>query len=314
MAIILNATPSEKMPIGLTDLDFLHDYFIFHKKTCRAGVFLHPIFIDGGFLRRDMELNSMPFQEFMDVRGNDAALPNDHLFSIAECSLDRRFVQMERGPMDDVTRIRFRAPIEEFPELMHKKSVTEKAGEQRAVRKRRHTHSVVEYTPNRKSLGDDSQALGNQCHLQTCADGEAIVGGEKKKRPPTGWILFSNCHRPEVKKQLGAHATNAEVIRKVSEDWRNLPDAKKNAYVQTQTASQTKKVKSTEGYRKRRPANPFILFAKEMRGKLKGEHADQNKLDKLRSEWKNMSLGEKEVYVNAYNAAVKAYNAEVSTA
>ncbi|XP_036591847.1 transcription factor A, mitochondrial [Trichosurus vulpecula] len=151
------------------------------------------------------------------------------------------------------------------------------------------------------------------------------------KKPVTSYIRFVMDHRPIVRKQ-NPDLKNTEIIKKIAEAWRELPESQKKVYEEATKAdlkiykeelskymaelhpNQRKILKEEKRRRKfrkeaikkkreltafgkpKRPRSGYNIFVSEHFKEAKGISA-QEMLKLLNDEWKNLAESRKQVYL-----------------
>ncbi|XP_045424743.1 transcription factor A, mitochondrial isoform X2 [Lemur catta] len=116
------------------------------------------------------------------------------------------------------------------------------------------------------------------------------------KKPMTSYLRFSQEQLP-IYKARNPDAKNTELIKKIAEVWRDLPDSEKKIYEDAYRADWEayKEEELTMLGKPKRPRSAYNIFVAERFQEAK-DSSSQAKLKSINENWKNLSSSEKQVY------------------
>lgn len=120
----------------------------------------------------------------------------------------------------------------------------------------------------------------------------------KPKRGPTGYILFSNASRDDVRKRM-PDATVPEVSKELGKMWGQLTDAQKAEWNTDAKTQSPPSVEKTVPEKVKRGPTAFFVFMGEKRGEVKAAHPDASVkviASELGAMWRALTDDQKKAY------------------
>ncbi|XP_067566277.1 transcription factor A, mitochondrial isoform X2 [Pseudorca crassidens] len=131
------------------------------------------------------------------------------------------------------------------------------------------------------------------------------------KKPMTSYVRFSKEQLPIFKAQ-NPDAKNSELIKKIAELWRELPDAEKKMYEDAYRTDWQAYKEEINRIKEQLTPSQLVSLEKEImqkRLKKKALIKKRVKLKTINESWKNLSSSQKQVYVQlAKDDKVRYYN------
>uniref|UniRef100_A0A671G6I6 Transcription factor A, mitochondrial n=1 Tax=Rhinolophus ferrumequinum TaxID=59479 RepID=A0A671G6I6_RHIFE len=131
------------------------------------------------------------------------------------------------------------------------------------------------------------------------------------KKPMTSYVRFSKEQLPIFKAQ-NPDAKNSELIKKIAEIWRELPDAEKKIYEDAYKADWQAYKEEINRIQEQLTPSQLVSLEKEImqkRLKKKAIIKKRLKLKAVNESWKNLSSSQKQVYIQlAEDDKIRYYN------
>uniref|UniRef100_A0A8D0JV15 HMG box domain-containing protein n=1 Tax=Sus scrofa TaxID=9823 RepID=A0A8D0JV15_PIG len=131
------------------------------------------------------------------------------------------------------------------------------------------------------------------------------------KKPMTSYVRFSKEQLPIFKAQ-NPDAKNSELIKKIAELWRELPDSEKKIYEDAYRADWQVYKEEVNRIQEQLTPSQMVSLEKEImqkRLKKKALIKKRVKLKTINENWKNLSSSQKQVYIQlAEDDKVRYYN------
>ncbi|XP_049553368.1 transcription factor A, mitochondrial isoform X2 [Orcinus orca] len=131
------------------------------------------------------------------------------------------------------------------------------------------------------------------------------------KKPMTSYVRFSKEQLPIFKAQ-NPDAKNSELIKKIAELWRELPDAEKKMYEDAYRTDWQAYKEEINRIKEQLTPSQLVSLEKEImqkRLKKKALIKKRVKLKTINESWKNLSSSQKQVYIQlAKDDKVRYYN------
>ena len=158
-------------------------------------------------------------------------------------------------------------------------------------------------------------ATGSSCsYVLTQNSEQAASDPDKPKRPLSAYFLFTAENRAKVK-AADPSLSNTEIVKKLGEMWRGLPDASKAPY--TDAAAKAKaeydaKYKVEKEKTPKRPLSAYMIFSNAVRPKVKAANpsAAFGEIAKMiGAQWREMPPSAKQEWLDAEAKGKKEFEA-----
>ncbi|EAW54174.1 transcription factor A, mitochondrial, isoform CRA_d [Homo sapiens] len=117
------------------------------------------------------------------------------------------------------------------------------------------------------------------------------------KKPVSSYLRFSKEQLPIFKAQ-NPDAKTTELIRRIAQRWRELPDSKKKIYQDAYRAEWQVYKEEISRFKEQLTPSQIMSLEKEIMDKhLKRKAMTKKKLKTVKENWKNLSDSEKELYI-----------------
>jgi len=134
----------------------------------------------------------------------------------------------------------------------------------------------------------------------------------KPKRPLSAFLFFATdpARRGQIKQQ-NPKAKITDIIKIVSEQWKQLQPAEKQPYEERAKVAKEKAGKARDAYETsipKRPPSPFTLFMRERVPQMKGEVKSMPEIArKLGAEWHQLPSESKETFAKTFESQKEKY-------